>query len=1022
MSNVINKVKRKRRTKSEMVVFRQKQRMAKIGDFPRRKGEHKNKHLIKLLEQGIIPTLSNVDIETEMKTNNKTRIQATKKINTQNYKLYEIKLKLLSKLPIKEKNKLRKQVDKLEELAQNKLIKNKKSQEKRKQTKLLKTKAENRKQKELTRIGQPIIIEGFTRIIKWPKNAEYAAIPYGVFYNAELKRNIKYKLSIEIVGETININGDSYSIFTSRTTIKQWKSFSFWFASNILHKILHDYDFDDLREDGRYEYKITFIPIPRKDKPPRRIKQGEMNCYISQCMELPSAKQHLKFLNEYNDKIYEEGVNIEDIKTINDKLRINCILYDVLGDVWWADKRHENQRTLTLTCSNNHVQNFIDTKTFTNQYHENQYKLCDAYHSSKSSYKTLRVNQYNELTKFTDNEKNHLLISDVFVNKKDFKRNQNKITTEQSITGRIYNTYIKDKVEQLPEDIQKFTECSNIHRGMWKKPNITADNVVDHYDQINAYAQYKKSEYYNKYKLPCAPCHFYKTAHIDQDLILDTTGFSQIQNVKLSNEYLQKTYYLQNNGVYTHLILQFLKSKGCTFDIVASAWNAKKQDINFTPTEINGFKLPKKYNKEYQKLIGKLIMKKPFTQTIETLCDAEAQHLLFTLSENLTNYRLYEGSHLVQYEIENTKPSAYYIHSYLLDYQQIEFLKITMNIPFHQIIALNVDSIFTSCKIETPDVNKWRKETNHKLNHLLPIDTADFNHLKYEDEILPLPTFYNQPELLFKKSIIYITGAGGTGKSHGIKSSPLYNMAVSCPTHELRENFKDTTNNTYHSMFDVGVAFPKNEYKKYSNHILDEATMIPKNDFENIISKVSGCVVVLYDAHQCTGKFKPANYKPDITLTKNHRNTSKEENEILNYIRGKKLTEEDIEKVVGNNYIKLEDLPNEYKQGEFIIASTHKNIDGIHDVLGATIADYKNVPVKFKKPSKEYPVSRKIYNVSPDIQKKYELSIGNTIHSFQGKTINTKYYVYIDNMVWSDGLFYTAISRGKSLSQIKFII
>jgi hypothetical protein len=969
---------RRRRTKAEMVIFRQKQKMAKIGDFPRGKGERKSKHLIKLLEEGIIPTVSNVEIETEMKTNNKTRIQAIKKLNTQNYKLYEIKLKILSKLSDKEKNKLRKKVNELEQIAQNKLLKNKQAQEKRKQTKLLKKKAQERKQQELNRIGPPIVIEGFTRIIKWPKNAEYVAIPYDVFYNAELKRNVKYKLSIEILDEKININGESYSIFTSRTKKVEWKGFSFWFASNILYKLLHEYDFDDVREDGRYEYKITFIPIPREDRPPRRIKQGDMNCYISQCMTLPSAKQHLKFLNEYNDKIYENGVNIEDIKTINDKLRINCILYDVVGDVWWSDKRHENQRTLTLTCSNAHVQQFIDTKTFTNEYHENQYKLCDAYRSSKSSFKTLRLNEYNELTKFTDDKKNHLLISDLFINKKDFKRNQNKITTEQSLTGRLYNAYIKNKVEKLPEDIQLFTECSNVHRGMWKKPNITSDNVVEHYDQINAYSQYKNSEYYSKYKLPCAPCHFYKTADIDQDLILNTTGFSQIQNVNLQNEYLQKTHYLQNGGVYTHLILYYLKSKGCTFDIVATAWNAKNQDIDFNPTEINGFKLTKKYSKQYQKLIGKLIMKKPFTQTIETLCDAEAQHLLFTLSDNLTDYRQYEGSHLVQFEIENTKPCAYYIHSYLLDYQQIEFLKVAMTIPFYQIVAVNVDSIFTSAKIETPDSSKWRKETQHKLNHLLPIDNLEFDHMKYTGDILPLPTFYNQPELLFKKSIIYITGAGGTGKSHGIKSSPLYNMAVSCPTHELRENFKEAKNNTYHSMFDVGVAFPKYEYKKYSNHILDEATMIPEQDFKTIISKTSGCVVVLYDAHQCTGKFKPAKYTADITLTKNYRNNSKEENEILNYIRDKKITEEDIEKVVGDNYIKLENLSNEYKQGEFIIASTHKNIEEIHDVLGDTIKDYKTVPVKFKKPSKEYPVSRKIYNVDPLINKKYELSIANT--------------------------------------------
>jgi len=1013
--------RRKRRTKSEMVLFRQRQKMAKIGDFLRQKGEHKSKHLIKLLEKGIIPSVSNVKIETEMKTNNKTRPQALKKLNNENYKLYEIKLKILSKLSDKEKNKLRKQVDKLEELAQNKLLKNKKSQEKRKQTKLLKKKAEEKKQKELTRIGAPIILQGETKVINWQPVA-YPAIPYNVFKNAELKRGVDYKLSIEVGNQKVTLNRPEFKKVNTRTKLKQWKRFSFWFASNLLNKLITDYEGLDALPNGNYQYKITFIPIPKEDRPPRRIKQGEMNCYISQCMDLPNAKNHTEFLAEYNTKIYKDGVDIEDIKTINEKLRINCIIYDVLGVVWWSDIRYENQKTLNLTCSNNHVQDFINTKTFTNQYHETQNDLCDAHRSSKSSYKTLRLNEYQELTKFTDNEKNHLLMSDVFINKKDFKRNQNKITTEQSLTGRLYNAYIKDKVEKLPEDIQLFTECSNIHRGMWKKPNITSNDVVEHYDQINSYSQYKNSEYYNKYKLPCAPCHFYKTADINQNLILNTSGFSQIQNVKLSNEYLQKTHYLQNGGVYTHLILQFLKSKGCTFDIVATGWNAKNQDIDFNPSEINGFKLPKKYSKQYQKLIGKLIMKKPFTETIETLCDAEAQHLLFTLSENLTDYRQYEGSHLVQFEIENTKPCAYYIHSYLLDYQQIEFLKITMNIPFHQIIAVNVDSIFTSCKIETPDIKKWRKETTHKLNHLLPIDTLDFNHMKYTDEILTLPTFYNQPELLFKKSIIYITGAGGTGKSHGIKSSPLYNMAVSCPTHELRENFKDTENNTYHSMFDVGVAFPKNEYKKYSNHILDEATMIPEKDFINITSKTSGCIIVLYDDHQCTGKFKPAKYKADITLTKNYRNNSKEENEILNYIREKKLTEEDIEKVVGNNYIKLENLSNEYKQGEFIIASTHKNIDEIHDVLGATISDYKTIPVKFKKPSKEYPVSRKIYNVDPLINKKYELSIANTIHSFQGKTINTKYYVYIDNMVWSDGLFYTAISRGKSLAQIKFIV
>ena len=342
--------RRKRRTKAEMVLFRQRQKMSKIGDFPRLKGEHKNKHLIKLLEKGIIPTISNVEIETEMKTNDLTRPQAVKKLNTQNYKLYEMKLKILSKLSDKEKNKLRKQVDKLEELAKNRLIKNKKAQEKRKQTKLLKKKAEDKKQKELDRIGPPVILQGETKVIKWGK-LEFDAIPYNVFSNAELKRGVDYKLSIEVANEKINIERDEYKKVSTKTKIKEWKRFSFWFASNILSIIIANYDGIEALPNGNYEYKITFIPIPKADKPPRKIKQGEMNCYISQCMVLPNAKNHINFLNEYNDKIYEDGVDVEDIKTINEKLRINCIIYDVLGVVWWADNRYENQKTLTLTCS-----------------------------------------------------------------------------------------------------------------------------------------------------------------------------------------------------------------------------------------------------------------------------------------------------------------------------------------------------------------------------------------------------------------------------------------------------------------------------------------------------------------------------------------------------------------------------------------------------------------------------------------------------------------------------------------------
>ena len=282
----------------------------------------------------------------------------------------------------------------------------------------------------------------------------------------------------------------------------------------------------------------------------------------------------------------------------------------------------------------------------------------------------------------------------------------------------------------------------------------------------------------------------------------------------------------------------------------------------------------------------------------------------------------------------------------------------------------------------------------------------------------------------FYKTELWI-GQGGNGKTHeNLKDEGLVNAMYIAPSYKLASNKAQEYNVKADCLKHITDGRrTKDNYKFFSVLIIDEASMIAENErkqiFENYKGKIIFCGDIGYQLRPIKGKEidintfdniieKKKNYryiKGDkiIDLTKVLRHQIK--NSFNKWIEKEPLME--LLKLYDLDFVDFEQVKEQYTAKDMIITATNYR----KDLFTETFKDIK----KYYILQRTKGLNRGDIVEDEEIKAEKELRHGYTIHSIQGETIKTVLYIDINKGMGLRSL-YTAISRAKSIKNIKIII
>lgn len=153
---------------------------------------------------------------------------------------------------------------------------------------------------------------------------------------------------------------------------------------------------------------------------------------------------------------------------------------------------------------------------------------------------------------------------------------------------------------------------------------------------------------------------------------------------------------IQDNGVYSTMRLNWLASLGVTFDIIKVAFANDKQKIDFH-IHLTEWQADVGFSSKQEEcaLMGRLIpnQQRQHTSLVHCQDDNEFLQLRYQLKDRVLNVDF--DRKIIYYTSETLSKwkGAVHVHSYILDYQQIEFATKAMSVPFHHILKVKVDCL-----------------------------------------------------------------------------------------------------------------------------------------------------------------------------------------------------------------------------------------------------------------------------------------------------------------------------------------
>lgn len=572
------------------------------------------------------------------------------------------------------------------------------------------------------------------------------------------------------------------------------------------------------------------------------------------------------------------------------------------------------------------------------------------------------------------------------------------------------------------DDIDDAELCSFIKNGTHYNGTIDFKNVGDyhledvyHIDMKKAYAQFGICEYYEGFLGKITD--FRLTNKIEsiglyliKDLIIPEGHFKKLND---------KMKIYSSNNIYPSPELKFLEKNGCSFTIIAGCWGVKPIDFNFTDEMLEG--KTEEGNSYYALWTGKCD-----SHHLSTKKWINGDYNMVQIIQEHTDAKIekYENREIcIKYDKKHNYHLGH-VTAFITSYQRLNVLEMLMTIDYDNIIRVCVDGIYTKEEEQCFGSFRLKNDIKDKTFQNIPGDSYISNLIEEEANY----DFGNYRKHNHKELHI---GAGGNGKTHrNLTDKGLVKILYVSPSWKLARN-KEAE---YKSRVSVWARLITEDpemisiVKRYSNVLLiDECSMMNEEQKQKILSVYDDMKIIfcgdLGFQLSCINGIE-MNKEGFDEIIKNNTNYRCKDKKLLRLLKDLRLmisynrTTFEINSFVidwfkkQNRNINIETLQKIYDVNDMILVGTNKIKDIYTEMFNGLEKYY------CKENNRLHSNGEIVIGKKPEC--KNELRHAYTTHSIQGETAHHKLFIDSKKM-FNPRMFYTAISRAKTLEQI-FII
>ena len=643
-------------------------------------------------------------------------------------------------------------------------------------------------------------------------------------------------------------------------------------------------------------------------------------------------------------------------------------------------------------------------------------------------------------------EKIHHTFTGTITNPKTIRSPERWIRVGEDTSDILYDFFkVFDKGMQI--DTIKEKELSNFlleacHLNInWMNKKAVGEPVKE-LDIVKAYTQFKHCPYYmgfpgiinnvreitGQHDTALYPGIY--EIHIDK---LDAlNAFDEIKASRNKKAYdLLKAYGFKTNHNYilTSAWIEQLKALKVKYTVLRGAWG-KRFDFDFTPEMIE--------NKLYAIFTG-LNMCKEDQHYYKTYATPEFAEIIQAQQPTSTmTYDPYTETLMIQKPKDVNKIMPH-ISAFIISYTQLSVFQEAMKYNIADIYAHKLDSIVLTTKTVQP-----------VSSAIWTVEEGDIKLSKY-----PVPHIINKSTNLYNFASytkylgdMFISGAGGSGKTHTILSDQGFRKVLFASTAwklitEKALDYK-VKGSSINGLIGVGYdnkAIPtvKERFGSPGVVVVDELSMIDGNHIKTIQTLYPLSQIILmgdyedgrYYQSSITLENRTVYHPPTYTLIKDDYRSLDEETKLLKTtVRNLMKTKQSMKTL--HDYLKsvlpqvsLETLKSMYSL-DYVLTGTHSQVNlftellksdknhhlvirhGYEDV-GKRLASVPNTYLTGEILDSELPGRTKLVNAF-------------TVHSFQGTTIpiHKKCFVDISSLKAVEDV-YTAISRVRTIQQLYLI-
>lgn len=531
--------------------------------------------------------------------------------------------------------------------------------------------------------------------------------------------------------------------------------------------------------------------------------------------------------------------------------------------------------------------------------------------------------------------------------------------------------------------------------------NLSLNDAIPdkQYDMPKAYTQFKKCHMYQGF---LGVIHQWRSGNFSLDFIKEHIGIYRFTILSSSFE----KYGLVCGSVYVlpSVEILYFVSKGCSVLIDAGVWGSR-MDFDFPDFMLE--------DKRYARWSGRLGMEHAF-KTYTFPCTTDwAGHLKCSYD------KVYHWGSMASVKIPNKSIVTYHhILSFITSYLRIQMMEAIDSFKDGTVCNVVLDGLYF--KGNAPSSISWYKDKTVEMKE--QISSMEW----YSPSIVSV----DWSSLVYSSNTC-LTGQGGSGKTFSVMTDTCYNnILFVTPQHVLGADVKEKYGNTYttiHKLIGIDCVPWKDEKPYPAVLFVDELTQIHAAWIQKVFEMYPDSLIfvagdISYNGQwfQCRGG-DGMNYteiwKPTCDVVEIAGDRRSLDSELKNF---KILIREYMKSIFidgnsGEEYLMRDwcmkhcatvdffTAASMFSSGDTWIAGTHRTSNALLS-LGIVSGYYK--PGGF---------------VSSSEADGYMKRGSFTIHSYQGKTVNSgKIFISISDC-FEYAMFYTAVSRAVRFDQLVFV-